>query len=121
MLAVAMLKRNGFADARRSQQYNGLGGGDVVCPDSLPGLHIEVKGDRSIDIGNSAWYAAVGQAMRDAKGAPWCLLWHVHRQRRGWRLTCPNEFGEFVTFAEVNVAIVLRRLCVDAQARAAPL
>lgn len=45
---------------RRGQQYSGANGdADVI---GLPGVHIEVKRRERLDI-----YAAVGQAVRDAK------------------------------------------------------
>ncbi len=49
-------------DAHRGQQYNGLEGQDVVCPD-LEHLHCEVKRTQRLNL-----YAAMEQATRDGEG-----------------------------------------------------
>jgi Holliday junction resolvase len=84
--AVKYLKSLGFADAVRTQQYNGLGDSDVICPESLPGVHIEVKfGGGRMDLGLSGLHKAVTQARRDSDGGSWVVLWKPMRQQ--WRLT----------------------------------
>jgi Holliday junction resolvase len=52
------LKEHGY-DCRRGQQYNGLGGEDVV---GLPGIHIECKRVERLNI-----HDAVDQAKRDSE------------------------------------------------------
>lgn len=49
----------GYTNARRGQQYNGIEGEDVV---GLPGIHCEVKRVEKLNI-----YEAISQAQRDAK------------------------------------------------------
>lgn len=88
--AVQFLKSLGFADARRTQQYNGVAGdADVSCPDSLPGLHIEVKFGYPLtvlDLDNEKFAAVVWKAAGSA--AVWCVLWKPARKNKGaWRLT----------------------------------
>lgn len=88
--AVKYLKSLGFADARRTQQYNGLGKGDVICPESLPRLHFEVKfGVGGLDLGTSLLADAIAQAQRDAPALKnWAVLWKPKGVRQ-WRLTGP--------------------------------
>ncbi len=50
----------GYSNARRGQQYNGLEGEDVV---GLPGIHNEVKRVQRLNI-----YDAMAQAKADADG-----------------------------------------------------
>jgi len=93
---VALLQEQGFADALRTQQYSGKGGGpsDVICPKSLPRVHIEVKADQKIKLGNQALRDAMLQAMRDAEGDRWWVVfWRRDRSRVTWRLTFPSPFG----------------------------
>lgn len=86
--AVHFLRSLGFGDAHRTQQHNGDGRSDVECPDSLPGLHIEVKYgyDRSFDLGTKLFREAIEQCDRDCGGAPWVLLWRP-KGTRVWRFT----------------------------------
>lgn len=86
LAAVDYLKSLGFVDARRTQQYNGIGLGDVVCPDSLPHVHIEVKVGGRLDVDSQRLRDACKQAERDADGKAWCVLWKPDRKQ--WRLTC---------------------------------
>ena len=87
--AAAYLRELGFEDARRTQQYCGTeGNSDVVCPDSLPGLHIEVKYGyplSSFDICTSLFAKAVERAVADSE-EDWCILWKPHRYKI-WRLS----------------------------------
>lgn len=87
--AVHFLKSLGFTDARRTAQHCGKSGdaADVVCPESLPNIHFEVKGDKSIGLGTKALAEACEQAYRDARPlrrVPMVLWWE---NRKGWRLT----------------------------------
>lgn len=87
--AVKFLHRLGFNDARRTQQYNGIGLSDVTCEQSLPGLHIEVKFGyplRDFDLGTKLFREAVEQCMRDCGRGTWVLLWKPKGHRQ-WRLT----------------------------------
>ena len=56
---ASVCKANGY-DCKRGQQYNGIGGEDVV---GLDGVHIEVKRTETLSL-----YTAMGQAKRDAHG-----------------------------------------------------
>lgn len=58
---VAGLFRAEGYEARRGQQYSGIGGDDVV---GVPGIHIECKAVERLNI-----YDAIDQSRRDAKGA----------------------------------------------------
>lgn len=58
--AVKSINESLGINCRRSQQYNGIGKGDVV--DAIPGVHIEVKRYKSF-----AWWKHVLQARRDAE------------------------------------------------------
>lgn len=95
--AVAYLKQLGFAEVRRSQQYNGIGRGDVVMS-QFPALNIEVKFGYApgvFNIGTQLWEDACQQAAADADGNTWCVLWKPLRIRQ-WRVTCPWH-GPIVT------------------------
>ena len=105
--AAKYLRELGFEDAVRTQQYNGLGESDVICPMSLPNLHIEVKYGKSYQLGNAAWEDALFQADRDAKGKPWVVLWRENRQK--WRLSYMQDDGTLATFiGNVDIAFILR-------------
>lgn len=68
---AVFLRGHGYA-ARRGQQYNGLGGEDVVAED-LPGLHFEVKRTERFP------HEAVDQAARDAGGRVPVVAWRRNR------------------------------------------
>ena len=55
---AAFCRDQGYSDARRGQQYNGIEGEDVV---GLPGVHCEVKRTERLSL-----YDAIDQARRDA-------------------------------------------------------
>lgn len=77
----AKLCREKGYDCRRGQQYNGIGGDDVV---GLPGIHIEVKRVEKLNIHN-----AMEQSVRDSKGnVP--IVAH-RRAREGWLITMKAE------------------------------
>ncbi len=78
--------------ARRSQQYNGLGKGDVVIEGS--DLHIEVKygqgyGLKRDGTPNYMLRRAMEQAERDADGKPWVVFWRQKREE--WRMIDADE------------------------------
>jgi hypothetical protein len=108
--AVAALKAMGFPNTRRGQQFNGADGSpDVIC-DDLPELHLECKGDQSIDLGTKALDEACYQAATDAsqRGRRWVLLWKP--MRRSWRATWHDQTtGQYVTTAD-GIDVVLRSL-----------
>lgn len=85
--AAKFLRSLGFADARRTQQHTGdAGDSDVVCPDSLPDVFIEVKSDRRARLGGAflwkAYLKAVEQSEK-SKQYP-VVLWR--QPGSGWRL-----------------------------------
>lgn len=112
--AVTLLKSIGFSDAQRTRQYNGLGLSDVICPSSLPELHIEVKYGNSnegcaMELACDGLERACHQADRDAAGSPWCVLWRPNRKQ--WRLSYRPKNGVVVTVAgAVDIAVTLREL-----------
>ena len=69
------LRERGYAEARRGQQYSGLGDSpDVV---GVPGLHIEVKNTRRL-----ALYDAVDQSVRDCGAGSVPIVFHIFDRRR---------------------------------------
>ena len=99
--AANFLRSIGFEDARRTQQYNGEGLGDVICEESLPRVHIEVKyGYRDIDLGTQVLSDACRQAEADCPTdcVSWVVLWRP-RNVICWRLTFEIE-GRIVTVHE---------------------
>lgn len=111
-LARDFLRSLGFDDARRGQQYSGIEseGRDVVCLESLPHLHFEVKyGYGKVDCASSLLVGWYEQAQRDAwasRRVP-LVLWKPNRARR-WRLTA-MYYGLFVTVAEPESVLGLIR------------
>jgi hypothetical protein len=75
--------------ARRGQQFcGGPGSPDVVC-ETLDDVHVEVKGDESIDLGTKALADACKQAIADAGTHEWAVLWKKNRTK--WRLTYQGD------------------------------
>ena len=72
-----LLQGYGF-DARRGQQYSGLGGDDVV---GLPGVHIECKRTERLNLD-----AAMDQAIRDANPDEAPAVFH-RKNRKEWLVT----------------------------------
>lgn len=91
--AAAYLRLLGFEGAKRGQQHSGSPDSPDVRCDGL-NVHLEVKGDQSIDLGLIAWHDAIKQAQSDAGERPWAVLWK--RNRTAWRLTCTLA-GSIVT------------------------
>ena len=84
-----ILKEYGY-DTRRGQQYNGIGGDDVV---GLPGIHIECKRVEKLNI-----YEAMAQSIRDSKGGVPTVFHRKNNQK--WLVTLPLE--EFMKLIGVN-------------------
>jgi len=85
--AAKFLTSIGFPAERNAR--NGKSADDIVVP-SLPNVHFEVKGDRSIGVGTKALTDAVIQSRRDAvpyftEPAFPVVLWKEHK--KGWRMT----------------------------------
>lgn len=109
--AVAFLKSLGFDDAQRTQQYNGLGKSDIICPESLPNVHIEVKYgyDRNaFDVGTARFEQACATAEEEAEGRPWVVLWRPKRCSE-WRATWEG-CGMWLTTYGTQTLSVLRML-----------
>lgn len=113
--AVDYLKSLGFTDARRTQQYCGdAGDADVICPESLPNVFIEVKfgrkGGREAFIGTQEWLDAIDKARTNCPvGKHWCILFKPHGGKR-WLLTLDIIGGPVVTLAtdrEIYDALIL--------------
>ncbi len=62
--APAYLRSLGLT-ARRGQRHAGRADSPDVIMAGLPGVHIEVKGDKAIGIGTAALTAALAQSHRD--------------------------------------------------------
>ena len=80
--AAKFLCELGFAAERNGR--NGYSADDLRCP-ALAGVHIEVKGDESIDIWTKPLDDAYAQAKDNANGRVPVVLWK--RKRRDWCLT----------------------------------
>lgn len=107
--AVKFLKSIGFEDARRTAQLNGLDGkSDVVCEQTLPHVHIEVKfGVKGMDLGTELLWSALEQADRDSAGvqAP-VVLWKKHGGRT-WILTWMDKIGMLTVSGPDDIRTVL--------------
>lgn len=57
----------------------------------LSKVWIECKGDESFDLHTASLDKACEQAIRDAQGKPWAVLWKL--SRRPWRLTVQESAG----------------------------
>lgn len=79
---VNALKKLGFHDVRRSQQFNGLSGeADLI---GLDKIHIECKRVERLNI-----YEAIEQATRDCESDIPCVF---HRKNNfEWQVTMPLE------------------------------
>ena len=104
--AAKYLTSLGFPAERNAR--NGKSTDDLVVP-SLPNVHIEVKGDRKIDIDTQALCAAIDQA-EECKhdGQLACVLWYEHR--KGWRLSLFDRDGLFATYTGDDIARALKLL-----------
>ena len=75
-------RMQGYENARRGQQYNGIEGKDVV---GIPGLHCEVKRVESLNV-----HKAIEQAKRDARPGETPVVAH-RRNREEWLITMRAE------------------------------
>lgn len=112
--AAIYLRELGFASAHRTQQHNGVGKSDVIAPDELPRVHIEVKAGiaKGFDVGTQDWLDACDQAWRDSgERSDWCVLWRKKGERI-WKLSfCSPSYGLIVTVAgDAAISVCLRRL-----------
>ena len=80
--AAKFLSSLGFSAERNGR--NGYSADDLRCP-ALAGVHIEVKGDESIDIWTKPLEDAYAQARDNAGDRVPVVLWK--RRRRDWCLT----------------------------------
>ena len=77
----AFLRDHGFNDARRGQQYSGIGGEDVI---GIPAYHVEVKRVERLNI-----HDAMNQSIRDADNQ---IPIVAHRKNRtAWLVTMRAE------------------------------
>lgn len=96
---------------RRGQQYAGGPDSPDVIFEELPDVHIEVKGDRRIRLGNKPWHDAQTQAMEDCGDKTPVVLWWAHRgvgEPAGFRLTVVGTGATYVSPSAI--ARVLRGL-----------
>ena len=108
--AAAYLRSLGFEGAKRGQQHSGSPDSPDVKCDGLS-VHLEVKGDQSIDLGLGPWHDAIKQAQADAGSRPWAVLWK--RNRTAWRLTAEYA-GTVATFVgDETIRCVLLALHAD--------
>ncbi len=71
-------KKQGFAKARRGQQYSGIEGEDVV---GLDGVHIEVKRVERLNLSK-----AMKQAIEDSSEGEKPIVAH-RKNREDWKIT----------------------------------
>lgn len=83
---ASKLREYGFTDAKRSQQYCGLGENAADIVDALPNIHIECKRVERLNISD-----AIAQAKRDAKNGNMPTVFH-RRNNEKWLVTMPLEF-----------------------------
>ena len=77
-------------NARRSQQYNGIGKGDIV--DAIPGVHIEVKRYKTF-----GWWKHVRQAREDAEPGDIPVVMMRPDGDKDWHIAVPvKRLVEFV-------------------------
>ena len=81
-----LLKDYGFHDARRSQQYNGIGEGDVV---GLNNIHIECKRVEKLNV-----YKAMEQAEDECKGLVPIVMHRKNNEE--WKVTM--QLDDWVDF-----------------------
>lgn len=82
-LLAQLLRENGFDDARRGCQYNGMTGSPDVL--GIPNIHIECKAVERLNI-----HEAMAQSARDAKGLELPTVFHK-KNRTGWLVTMRFE------------------------------
>jgi len=84
-----LLKANGFKNARRGQQFNGLEGDDVV---GVPNVHIEVKRVEKLNL-----EVAMEQSIRDADGK---IPIVAHRRNgKPWKITM--LFDDYINYLKL--------------------
>lgn len=117
--AVNTLKGWGFPDARRTKQHDGKDSADVECPETLPGVWIEVKrmgADSAFRPGSKALLDACNQAARDAAGRPWVVLWRPDRSP--WWSATTDGNGMLATVAgDHDIPALLCQLQEQAEAQ----
>ena len=106
--AAAFLRGLGF-DARRGQQHAGGADSPDVAVADLPGVHFQIKGVASMDLGTVALTSALAQATRDAgpDKLPVCL-WRP--LRKPWRLSWIEHGNETTTTGDDAIRATLARL-----------
>lgn len=97
--AAKFLASIGFPAERNAR--NGKSADDIVVP-SLPNVHFEVKGDRSIGVGTKALHDAMEQAVGNSGKRIAVVLWKEHL--KGWRLTCDCHEGVLYTIGQKHIA-----------------
>lgn len=80
-----ILRSEGFDDARRGQQYSGIGQADVI---GLAGVHIEVKRTEALRL-----YDALDQSIRDANDGELPVV--IHR-KNGCRWVVIQPLGDWL-------------------------
>jgi Holliday junction resolvase len=93
----------GFEVSQRQSQYRSgkVDGNELVVGGILA---IEVKRHKDIGLGTKKLADACEQALRDAKGKPWCVVWRPTGGRQHF-VTYHNEQGHRVTL-DTDEAVV---------------
>lgn len=101
----------GFPGSARTAQCRGKTNGetDIRCPD-LPNIHWEVKCVKGLEVGSSAWEAAIAQARAECKPyCRWAVLWKPYA--RAWCLTFDGDNGYIVTVTgDATITAALKKL-----------
>lgn len=105
-LVAQWLRSLGF-DARRTQQYTGMGVGDVIIEDR-PWIHIEVKyGYPTWDLhaSSSLLKHAIAQAIHDCpEDSTPVVIWRARRQS-AWKMSWPFAPPHWATVSDESAVI----------------
>jgi Holliday junction resolvase len=101
---ASKLREYGVKDAKRSQQYCGLGENAADIVDALPNIHIECKRVERLNISD-----AIAQAKRDAKNGNMPTVFH-RRNNEKWLVTM--ELSDWMdVYREYYSGLTLERRC----------
>lgn len=112
---MQLLRRLGFAEARRTQQYCGDGAGDVVFGDDDydTRVHLEVKfGCGGMGMGTALLRNAIRQAEHDSAGKFWVVLWHPPRSQH-WMATALRKNIPLTACGDEDVLRLIQWLRYD--------
>ncbi|MEQ8770345.1 MAG: hypothetical protein RIB60_07540 [Phycisphaerales bacterium] len=111
---VNELKKHGVHDARRTVQHSGIEGqiGDVVCPETFPRLHFEVKRLGNISLGTKPLEDALDQAERDRPKESFPVVCWRADGTRVWKMSwrCPSLGHTLTVYSSAAIVAACGRL-----------